>query len=83
MREVEPALPRSALDEGEILVLHNYRCRHGRDGHRGYLIALNPLKARYLTGTHDDLAARVGLSAGFVRAWHAGEGWTLRPRAGA
>ncbi|WP_316247661.1 hypothetical protein [Nonomuraea sp. PA05] len=34
-QEVEPTLPRFALDEGEILVLDNYRCWHGRDGHSG------------------------------------------------
>ena len=31
----EQALPRFRLDEGDILVLDNYRCWHGRDAHRG------------------------------------------------
>ncbi|MCF2437048.1 TauD/TfdA family dioxygenase [Streptomyces thinghirensis] len=31
-RTVAPAFP---LDEGDILVLDNYRCWHGRDGHTG------------------------------------------------
>jgi hypothetical protein len=30
---MEPALPRFALAEGEILVLDNHRCWHGRDAH--------------------------------------------------
>ncbi|WP_399880257.1 TauD/TfdA family dioxygenase [Streptomyces sp. BBFR51] len=32
---IEPSLPRFRLDEGDILVLDNYRCWHGRDGHTG------------------------------------------------
>ncbi|MET8665227.1 TauD/TfdA family dioxygenase [Streptomyces tendae] len=32
---VEPSLPRFRLDEGDILVLDNYRCWHGRDSHTG------------------------------------------------
>ncbi|MEJ1199346.1 MULTISPECIES: TauD/TfdA family dioxygenase [unclassified Streptomyces] len=32
---IEPSLPRFPLDEGDILVLDNYRCWHGRDGHTG------------------------------------------------
>lgn len=32
---VEPSLPRFCLNEGDILVLDNYRCWHGRDGHTG------------------------------------------------
>jgi gamma-butyrobetaine dioxygenase len=32
---IEPSLPRFGLDEGDILVLDNYRCWHGRDGHTG------------------------------------------------
>ncbi|MFD0416794.1 TauD/TfdA family dioxygenase [Streptomyces sp. NPDC127108] len=32
---LEGALPRFRLDAGDILVLDNYRCWHGRDGHTG------------------------------------------------
>ncbi|WP_121702941.1 TauD/TfdA family dioxygenase [Streptomyces sp. E5N298] len=32
---IEPSLPRLRLDMGDILVLDNYRCWHGRDGHTG------------------------------------------------
>ncbi|GGP65964.1 TauD/TfdA family dioxygenase [Saccharothrix coeruleofusca] len=32
---VHPALPRFTLEEGDILVLDNYRCWHGRDPHTG------------------------------------------------
>ncbi|MFD4669185.1 TauD/TfdA family dioxygenase [Lentzea sp. NPDC058450] len=32
---VQRTLPRIRLDEGEILVLDNYRCWHGRDAHTG------------------------------------------------
>ncbi|MFH8792754.1 TauD/TfdA family dioxygenase [Streptomyces sp. NPDC017941] len=32
---LEPGLPRFRLDAGDILVLDNYRCWHGRDGHAG------------------------------------------------
>ncbi|MCI0384605.1 TauD/TfdA family dioxygenase [Streptomyces sp. CNQ085] len=32
---LESALPRFRLDEGDILVLDNYRCWHGRDAHEG------------------------------------------------
>nr|WP_308403999.1 TauD/TfdA family dioxygenase [Streptomyces sudanensis] len=32
---LEPALPRFRLAEGDILVLDNYRCWHGRDAHTG------------------------------------------------
>ncbi|MEV8393490.1 MULTISPECIES: TauD/TfdA family dioxygenase [unclassified Streptomyces] len=32
---MEPALPRFSLDKGDILVLDNYRCWHGRDAHSG------------------------------------------------
>ncbi|GGR74859.1 hypothetical protein GCM10010252_11530 [Streptomyces aureoverticillatus] len=32
---LEPALPRFRLDSGDVLVLDNYRCWHGRDGHSG------------------------------------------------
>lgn len=32
---LEDALPRFWLDAGDILVLDNYRCWHGRDGHTG------------------------------------------------
>ncbi|GGO44358.1 TauD/TfdA family dioxygenase [Streptomyces lasiicapitis] len=32
---LEPALPRFRLDAGDVLVLDNYRCWHGRDGHEG------------------------------------------------
>ncbi|GAA2106887.1 TauD/TfdA family dioxygenase [Streptomyces synnematoformans] len=35
VHELEPALPRFRLDEGDILVLDNYRCWHGRDAHHG------------------------------------------------
>ncbi|WP_308293497.1 hypothetical protein [Streptomyces sp. RM72] len=35
VRGIEPSLPRLRLDEGDILVLDNYRCWHGRDGHTG------------------------------------------------
>ncbi|QFG26236.1 TauD/TfdA family dioxygenase [Actinomadura sp. WMMB 499] len=35
VRELEPSLPRVMLDEGECLVLDNYRCWHGRDPHEG------------------------------------------------
>ncbi|WBB61799.1 TauD/TfdA family dioxygenase [Streptomyces sp. WMMC500] len=35
VRAMEPALPRFRLDEGDILVLDNYRCWHGRDAHTG------------------------------------------------
>lgn len=31
----EASLPRFRLDAGDILVLDNYRCWHGRDGHTG------------------------------------------------
>ena len=33
--EIEPALPRVELARGDILVLDNYRCWHGRDPHTG------------------------------------------------
>ncbi|EPH46708.1 TauD/TfdA family dioxygenase [Streptomyces aurantiacus] len=32
---LEPALPRFRLAAGDVLVLDNYRCWHGRDGHAG------------------------------------------------
>ncbi|WP_199443667.1 TauD/TfdA family dioxygenase [Umezawaea beigongshangensis] len=32
---VHPVLPRFALDVGDVLVLDNYRCWHGRDPHSG------------------------------------------------
>ncbi|MGW0337003.1 TauD/TfdA family dioxygenase [Streptomyces sp. NPDC003011] len=32
---LEPSLPRFRLAEGDILVLDNYRCWHGRDAHTG------------------------------------------------
>ncbi|WP_218920479.1 TauD/TfdA family dioxygenase [Lentzea guizhouensis] len=32
---VQPTLPRFRLDEGDVLVLDNYRCWHGRDPHSG------------------------------------------------
>ncbi|WP_394618303.1 TauD/TfdA family dioxygenase [Lentzea sp. JNUCC 0626] len=32
---VQRTLPRIRLDEGELLVLDNYRCWHGRDAHTG------------------------------------------------
>lgn len=32
---LEDGLPRFRLDAGDILVLDNYRCWHGRDGHTG------------------------------------------------
>ncbi|HET6858509.1 MAG TPA: TauD/TfdA family dioxygenase [Streptomyces sp.] len=32
---LEPALPRFQLAQGDILVLDNYRCWHGRDAHTG------------------------------------------------
>ncbi len=32
---LEPSLPRFRLAEGDILVLDNYRCWHGRDAHSG------------------------------------------------
>ncbi|GLY47148.1 TauD/TfdA family dioxygenase [Lentzea sp. NBRC 102530] len=32
---VQRTLPRTRLDEGELLVLDNYRCWHGRDAHTG------------------------------------------------
>ncbi|MFI8486566.1 TauD/TfdA family dioxygenase [Streptomyces rubrogriseus] len=32
---IEPSLPRFRLDAGDILVLDNYRCWHGRDRHTG------------------------------------------------
>ncbi|MFZ4179700.1 TauD/TfdA family dioxygenase [Streptomyces pseudogriseolus] len=35
VHDIEPSLPRFRLDEGDILVLDNYRCWHGRDGHAG------------------------------------------------
>ncbi|MEO3764084.1 TauD/TfdA family dioxygenase [Streptomyces sp. B8F3] len=35
VRALEPPLPRFRLDEGDILVLDNYRCWHGRDPHPG------------------------------------------------
>lgn len=35
VRTLEPALPRFRLDTGDILVLDNYRCWHGRDAHTG------------------------------------------------
>ncbi|MEV5236132.1 TauD/TfdA family dioxygenase [Streptomyces pseudogriseolus] len=35
VHDIEPSLPRFRLDEGDILVLDNYRCWHGRDGHTG------------------------------------------------
>ncbi|CAL9636712.1 TauD/TfdA family dioxygenase [Streptomyces sp. enrichment culture] len=35
VHDIEPPLPRFRLDEGDILVLDNYRCWHGRDGHTG------------------------------------------------
>ncbi|GAA1533488.1 hypothetical protein GCM10009678_14760 [Actinomadura kijaniata] len=35
VRRLEPALPRVLLDEGDILVLDNHRCWHGRDAHTG------------------------------------------------
>ncbi|MGW9356341.1 TauD/TfdA family dioxygenase [Streptomyces diastaticus] len=35
VHEVEPSLPRFRLDAGDILVLDNYRCWHGRDRHTG------------------------------------------------
>ncbi|MEU3729338.1 hypothetical protein AB0E81_08005 [Streptomyces sp. NPDC033538] len=33
--DIEPSLPRFRLDEGDILVLDNFRRWHGRDGHAG------------------------------------------------
>ncbi|HEX2316123.1 MAG TPA: TauD/TfdA family dioxygenase [Thermomonospora sp.] len=35
VRAMEPALPRVRLEEGDILVLDNHRCWHGRDPHTG------------------------------------------------
>ncbi|SES37335.1 gamma-butyrobetaine dioxygenase [Lentzea xinjiangensis] len=35
VERAQPALPRVRLDEGEILVLDNYRCWHGREAHTG------------------------------------------------
>ncbi|MER7780661.1 TauD/TfdA family dioxygenase [Streptomyces sp. NPDC096191] len=35
VHDIEPSLPRFRLHEGDILVLDNYRCWHGRDGHTG------------------------------------------------
>ncbi|MGW8065396.1 TauD/TfdA family dioxygenase [Streptomyces ziwulingensis] len=35
VHSAEAALPRFGLDEGDILVLDNYRCWHGRDAHQG------------------------------------------------
>ncbi|MEO3753306.1 TauD/TfdA family dioxygenase [Streptomyces sp. B6B3] len=35
VRETERTLPRFAVAPGEILLLDNYRCWHGRDGHPG------------------------------------------------
>ncbi|MEV5829805.1 TauD/TfdA family dioxygenase [Spirillospora sp. NPDC052242] len=35
VRETEPSLPRVRLERGDILLLDNYRCWHGRDPHRG------------------------------------------------
>ncbi|MGW3974368.1 hypothetical protein ACWEFD_34415 [Streptomyces ardesiacus] len=35
VHDIEPSLPRFRLDESDILVLDNYRCWHGRDGHTG------------------------------------------------
>ncbi|SCK09674.1 Taurine catabolism dioxygenase TauD, TfdA family [Streptomyces sp. WMMB 714] len=35
VRELESTLPRFSLDEGDILILDNYRCWHGRDAHTG------------------------------------------------
>ncbi|WP_432082814.1 TauD/TfdA family dioxygenase [Streptomyces sp. WAC 04229] len=33
--DAEASLPRFRLDEGDILILDNYRCWHGREAHRG------------------------------------------------
>lgn len=35
VHRLEPSLPRFRLAEGDILVLDNYRCWHGRDAHNG------------------------------------------------
>lgn len=35
VRRLERTLPRFPLDEGDILILDNYRCWHGRDAHTG------------------------------------------------
>ncbi|WP_218952401.1 TauD/TfdA family dioxygenase [Amycolatopsis anabasis] len=35
VHDLERSLPRFRLEEGEILVLDNYRCWHGRDPHTG------------------------------------------------
>lgn len=44
------AAPRTLLEEGEVLVLDNYRCWHGRDPHRGdrlvYILTLRTADAR-------------------------------------
>ncbi len=35
VRTLESSLPRLSVAEGEILMLDNYRCWHGRDAHTG------------------------------------------------
>ncbi|MET8676733.1 TauD/TfdA family dioxygenase [Streptomyces sp. NPDC004647] len=35
VRDVEGSLPRFRLAKGEVLILDNYRCWHGRDAHTG------------------------------------------------
>ncbi|SCK30196.1 TauD/TfdA family dioxygenase [Streptomyces sp. WMMB 322] len=35
VRALESTLPRFSLEEGDILILDNYRCWHGRDAHAG------------------------------------------------
>ncbi|RAJ59091.1 alpha-ketoglutarate-dependent taurine dioxygenase [Streptomyces sp. Amel2xB2] len=35
VRELEGTLPRFALEKGDILLVDNYRCWHGRDAHEG------------------------------------------------
>ncbi|WP_016908808.1 TauD/TfdA family dioxygenase [Streptomyces xiaopingdaonensis] len=35
VRELESTLPRFPLEEGDVLILDNYRCWHGRDAHTG------------------------------------------------
>ncbi|MFB6553955.1 hypothetical protein [Streptomyces sp. NPDC056405] len=49
---IEPSLPRFCLNEGDILVLDNYRCCHGRDGHTGdRAVRILPKKIRYQRGS--------------------------------
>lgn len=48
--DLEPALPRVELARGDILVLDNYRCWHGRDPHTGersvHILTLRSTRAR-------------------------------------